>query len=114
MKAAAKTLWKRHKFMVIGFTLAMAVSIFLLVRLGFNVAYWSQHKNVEIEGWMPLGYIAHSYDVEVEVVLEAVGLDEIPRQRITLDEVARIKGVPVSELEQRLTVVLLEHEKPDQ
>ena len=36
--------------------------------------YWSQHRNQPIERWMPVTYVAHSYDVPAEVLWNALGL----------------------------------------
>lgn len=38
--------------------------------------YWRLHHREPIERWMPIGYIAHSYDVPPDVLERALGMPE--------------------------------------
>lgn len=97
-----RILWTKHRLLVLGFSAAMLIATVLLVRLTFGFVYWSNHRDVEIAGWMTLGYIANSYDVELKLVLSAVSLDAPPRKRTTLGELAKMQGVSGQALQQSI------------
>lgn len=102
MKVTLKFLWSSHRVLLIGFIAAALLSAFFLFRLAGSLIYWPQHRDVEIKGWMTLGYIAQSYEVELDTVLLGTGLAEIPRKRITLKELSELLGVPASTLEESI------------
>ena len=56
-----KRLWQTHRLLLIAFTVAAALTLFFAIRTTAFFIYWSNHQNVEIEGWMTIGYVAHSY-----------------------------------------------------
>lgn len=114
MRHTVSTLWQHHKFLLSGFVIAMLVAAFLLFRLVAGTIYWSNHRDVQIEGWMTPGYIAHSYNVKIDVVLNSVGMQEIPRNRIKLEDIAQMRGVPLDDLIEHVTIVLREREQPSQ
>lgn len=78
-------LWQRHRYLLLGFTAATLVTLVFVVRFVLSVIYWSDHQDVLIEPWMPIGYIAQSYRVEREWLSEQTGLtqgDIRPRESI--------------------------------
>ena len=59
-----------------------------------------------LAGWMTVGYVAHSYDVDRLRLAEALGLDPSQRLRLTLDEIAARSGMPLAEVEATLLAVI--------
>lgn len=72
--------------LIIGFT---GLHAFRFVR---DAVYWSYHRDEEIRGWMPVGYVAHSYRVPPHVLYQALGLPHKPPDRRPLREIARAQN----------------------
>jgi hypothetical protein len=53
--------------------LAAGMFAFRTVR---STIYWPLHRDEPIERWMPVNYVAHSYDVPPEVLWSALGLPD--------------------------------------
>ncbi len=47
----------------------------------------------EIAGWMTPGYIARTWNIPPEVLLDTLSLTEQPRKRMTISEIALDKGL---------------------
>jgi hypothetical protein len=94
-----RKLWTRHRWLLMGFLAAAALAILFAVRAVISMQDWPEHADEDIEGWMTPRYVALSWDVPPEVI---VGALSIPRdgsgRRITLDELAKDRGVPVETL----------------
>jgi len=93
-----RTLWRTNKPLVIAFAIALSLTVVFGVRTTGFLVYWSSHQNVPVAGWMPPGYVAKSYRVDIEVVREALGLDPLERDRRPIARIARDRGVPVEQL----------------
>jgi hypothetical protein len=64
LAAGLRELWQTHWVLVIGFCLAMAVTLFFAVRLVVHAVYWDRHQDMALEPWMTIGQIAQSYRIE--------------------------------------------------
>ena len=103
----------------IGFVLGLVAMVFFGGRLVYFSLYWSNpaHQNQPIEAWMTIGYVAHSYDVPRERLIEALAIDRarIGRRR-TLNEIAEDKGMAFADLKGEIDRVLValraEQQKP--
>lgn len=75
--------------------IALLAALFFAVRLGVYTLRWSdpERRDSPVAGWMTPGYVANSWRVPRDLVVEALGLDG-PR-RITLEELAAETGVPL-------------------
>ncbi|WP_417524783.1 hypothetical protein [Marinovum sp.] len=107
MTGALSLLWRDNKLLVGGFLLALAVMIFFAIRSIAFWIYWADpaHRNQEIEPWMTPRYVAHSWHVPPEVVVEA--LDLVPGGgRITMAEIAEREGVSLDEIAERLVAAI--------
>lgn len=96
-----KRLWKAAPVAIVILALALAAGGFVAVRTAAFWIYWSDpaHREQAIEGWMTPGYIAHSWQVPREVVLEALDAPVPgPNGPMTLQELAASNGVTVEEL----------------
>ncbi|HCL64663.1 MAG TPA: hypothetical protein DIC56_07435 [Rhizobium sp.] len=95
-------LWRHHRLLLMAFVVATALTLFFAARFTFFVLYWSDpaHRDQPLQGWMTIGYIAHSYDVPREALANALGL--VPPEkgkRPTLDALARDKGMTAAEFQ---------------
>ncbi len=83
-----------------GFVLALALTLFFAVRFAISVFYWSDpaHRDQALEGWMPLGFVARSWEVPTEVLSAAAGLQPDQRPRRNIDLIAQDRGMPVAAL----------------
>ncbi len=88
-------LWARHRWAVIGLGLALLAVAAFTVRLVVLAVYWSDpaHGDHRVEGWMTPGYVAHSRGLDRLALRDALGLE--PGMRVTLEEIAASRGVPV-------------------
>jgi len=98
-----KTLWKAAPVATSVLALALAVALFFAVRMVSFGIYWSDpaHRNQAIMGWMTPGYVAHSWHVPREVVIDAIGAPKKPDGPRNFDQLATDQGVPVSNLIER-------------
>ena len=93
-----KKLWSDHKLLVVGFVAALLLTAILFVRLIADVVYWPQHQDQTISGWMTVGYVAHSYDVDKDVLIEALGIETDLRRHLTLKAIADAQDMTLAEL----------------
>lgn len=101
----------------------LVVALFVLVlgatglhtaRTVRRAAYWREHQDEPIRGWMTVGYVAHSYHVPPYVLYQALDLPHDPHEphdRRPLREIAREQGRTLEEI----TLVLqdaIKHARP--
>jgi hypothetical protein len=108
MRDTLRTLWNTNRLLVIAFTIALSLTIVFGVRTTAFYVYWSTHRDLPVEGWMPAGYVARSHHVDVEVVREALGLEPGARDRRPIARIAADRGVPVEELVRDVNKALAE------
>ena len=102
-----KHLWQEHRLLLIGFSVATLVTIFFLFRFVFSVIYWSYNRDVQIEPWQPIGYVAQSYHVDREWLLRQANMPEgVKFERLTVEEAAKIDGVTYEEMRDRLMAAI--------
>ena len=97
---ALRFLWRQHRAALLIFMLALFGVVFFGARMTMMWVYWSNpaHQDQPIEGWMTPGYIAQSYGVDMDVIREALALDENSPHRMPLDEIARASGASRADL----------------
>lgn len=107
------TLLRRHPVLTLAFTLALLLTLFFAGRFVAQVIYWSNpdHQNQQVQGWMTVGYIGKSWSLPPREIDLIAGLPApVKGKPFTLDQIARDRGVPVSEViaqvEQALAVLL--------
>lgn len=107
MTGALRLLWRDNKLLVGGFVLALAVMVFFVIRSVAFWIYWADpaHRNQEIEPWMTPRYVAHSWHVPPDVVVEALDLAPGGR-RITMAEIAEREGVSLDEIAERVVAAI--------
>ncbi|MEX4008111.1 hypothetical protein [Neoaquamicrobium sediminum] len=90
--------WRRHRALGIAFVIAGALTLFFLGRTIVFYTYWATHREVPIEDWMTVGYIARSYDIDRSHLRGMLGLEADEPDRRTLARIADDRGVPVTTL----------------
>lgn len=91
-----------------GFGVALVVTLYFAFQLGQTAFHWDQARNrQDLEPWMTPRYVAHTRRVPPEVIGAALGLSpDAPPRRMTLREVAALRGVPVEELMRALDAAI--------
>lgn len=87
MTTKLKRLWHEHKLMLIGFVLVSILTLLFFMRTVIGAVYFNNNKDRPIEPWMPIGFIAKSYQVPSEVLVQAVG---IPLDKSILRQLRRV------------------------
>lgn len=95
----------RH-LLIAGFVLALVLVALFAARLTFGVIYWNANQSRPIEPWMPVGYVARSWDVPPETLAEALGLEPGALPRRSLERIASEQGLPVEVLIARLEAAI--------
>lgn len=103
-----KRLWSDHKLLVLGFLAALLLTTMLFVRLIADVVYWPQHQDAPISNWMTVGYVAHSYDVDKDALVEALHIEANLRRHLTLKAIAEGQDMSFAELRNALLKVIID------
>ncbi len=103
--------WRRHRVLTVGFVLALVLVLLFGLRLIVAAHYWSQpaHTDRPIEGWMPVGYVAMSWDVPREVLAETLGIEPGSQAHKSLATLASERGVGVEVLTAQLLAAIAAH-----
>jgi len=100
-------LWQHHRVLLLGFSLATLVTLGFLIKFTFSVVYWSNHRDATIEPWMPIGYIARSYQVDREWLYTQSGMQmKEARRPIPVKDAAREVGISYEEMRNRLMLAI--------
>ncbi len=106
MVSLVSRLWQTHRLLLIAFAAAAALTLFFAIRTAAFFVYWANHQELPIEGWMTIGYVAHSYRVPPERLQEALGFDPRDPNRHPLGRIARETDVPLAELIDRVEAAI--------
>jgi len=82
-----------------GLALALIAAGFFAFRLVMVAQHWADLRDPQIKGWMTLGVVARSWDVDRDGLALALGLEILPGQRLTLADIAERSGRPLAEIE---------------
>jgi len=94
-----KRLWHRHPVLVSAFAIALTLSVFFAGRIVFRVVYWSQHRELQVQPWMTVGYIGRSWRLDPRAIDAMAGLPSpVAGHPQTLEQIADARGVPVATL----------------
>lgn len=106
MKGSQRTLWQNHKLLILGFLAALLLTVYLFLRLVADVVYWPQHRDAEISGWMTIGYVAHSYNVDKDALTEALDIETDIRRHLTLKSIADMQETTLPDLRDRMLTTI--------
>lgn len=93
-------LWRARPWLTTAFLLACGVTLFFAGRFTVYSVYWATHREVPVEPWMTVGYVARSWGLDPRALDAAAGLPtpEVKGHPQPLREIARDRGVPVAEV----------------
>lgn len=102
--------WRRHPWLVGSFVGATGVMIFFAARMVVFAIYWSDpaHMDQAVEGWMTPGYVAHSWDIPRDDMVELFGAAGRPGAGMTLDQIAAEQGITLEELTAQIEGVIVD------
>ena len=95
-----RRLWREAPFLTAGLALALLVAGFFAFRLIAGIFFWAdpRHQDMPIAPWMSPRFVAMSWDVPREVVIEALQITPDGKGPIPLERMAAERGVPVQAL----------------
>ena len=95
-----RQLWRVRPRLTVAFLLACAVTLFFTGSFAYRSFYWATHREVPVGGWMTVGYIARSWNLDGRELDALAGLPvpEVKGHPQTLREIALDRGVPVAEI----------------
>ena len=96
----ARRLWREAPLLTAGLALALLVAGVFAVRLALGAVYWAdpRHRDMPIAPWMTPRFVALSWDVPKEVVIDALGMKQDGHGPEPLHRMATERGVPVEVL----------------
>jgi hypothetical protein len=101
-----------RRLLLAAFLAALAFTGFHVFRTVRDAIYWNQHRDEPIEGWMSVGFVAHSYHVPPHVLLMAIGLPPgPPPDKRPLATIASAQGRSLDRLEADLQYAIV-HARP--
>lgn len=102
-------LWRSHRVLFIVFLVALSLTVLFFVRTIVFTLHWADpaHQEQAIEGWMPIRYVARSWDVPPEVLVEALDLTAGERPRLTVAEIAAERNESVAEIAASLRTAIV-------
>lgn len=89
---------RRHPVLTSALVLSVALTLFFAVRFVVGAVYWAQHREEPIRGWMTVGYIGKSWDLDPRVIDAEAGFPPPQGHPFTLEEIARQRGIPVADV----------------
>ena len=106
--ARLKRSFRRAPLLTAGFVLAVVLATLFAVRTVVFMVYWSNPANHQRapEPWMTPRFVARSWHVPPETVIDALGLKTMPARNHSLARIAQESGLPVETLEKRLNDAL--------
>lgn len=97
------------------------VAAALVLALGFTglhayravsaAIYWNNNRDEPIQGWMNVGFVAHSYHVPPHILYQAIGLPHKPQDRRPLRIIAKAQNRSIDELKAILKNAIV-HARP--
>lgn len=93
-----RSIWHRHPWLALGFSLASLLALVFLGRFLWSVGYWMAHHEEPLRPWMTIGYVGRSWDVPPPLLDDLLGLERPKGKPMTLTDIARLKGIAVTDL----------------
>ena len=102
---------KRGIVLKLAFGAALVLTLAFGTRLVMQAVYWNDPRNqdLEIAGWMRLGYVARSWDVPPDVLREATGLPAAQTYGRSLQDLAERRGIALPALIETLETAIQTH-----
>jgi hypothetical protein len=101
-----------RKWLAFAFAAALAFTGFHVFHVVRDALYWNQHRDEPIEGWMSVGFVAHSYHVPPHILFMAIGLPPgPPPDKRPLATIARAQGRSIDQIRAALQYAII-HARP--
>lgn len=97
-----------HRLLRVGFFLALGLTVLFGIKTTVSALYWRNptHADQTPERWMPLGFVARSWNVPRDVLLPAIGVDPARPGRLSIEQLAEERGIPVEALIAQITAMI--------
>lgn len=100
---ALATLWRQNRLLVLSFAAALALTAFFAVRFALGWLHWQDPatRDQPIAGWMTPRYVAMSWHVPRDVMLDALGMTPGARpmgKPQSIAAIARARGMTEAQL----------------
>ncbi len=98
-------------WLMTGFVLALALTLFFGTRMILGAIYWSdpRHSDQPIAGWMTPRYVALSWRVPPDVIIRALALERPEGRLPRLEEIAMDRGTDLATLAAQIEAAILAH-----
>lgn len=103
-----------HPFATAAFVLAACFALFFMLRIALFTVHFADPANRRAvpEPWMTPRYVAHSWHLPPEDVFAALQVPGDAPRRPTLEDIARLRGVPLQQVMDELQAFLERHAQP--
>ncbi len=100
MPARLKAMWSAAPIATVLLIVSLLVAAAFGVRLTAQWVYWHDPARQEqvVEGWMTPGYVANSWHVPRDLLIEELGIERRPGRPLNLRDLAQSRGVPLDVL----------------
>lgn len=97
-----KAAFQKRPILTGGFVLAVIFTALFAIRTTVFMVYWANpdHRDREIEPWMTPRFVARSWQLPPEVMVQALAIDNMPSPNTSLAKIAEERGVPFDRLRQ--------------
>lgn len=89
---------RRHPVLVGVLALSLVLALFFGARFTLRAIYWETHREEAVAGWMTVGYVGRSWGIDPREIDRVAGLPLPVGHPLTLEEIARDRGVPVAQI----------------
>jgi hypothetical protein len=111
IRRTLKTFQWQHWLVAAAFVLALVFTGLHAFRAVNSAIYWNHNRDEPIQGWMNVGFVAHSYHVPRHILYQAIGLPYNPPDKRPLRVVAKAQNRSLDKVEAILQNAIV-HSRP--
>ncbi len=106
-----KRIWAAAPVATIILAVALGLSVFFGVRTTASWIYWNDPTHIDqpIEGWMTPRYVAMSWDVPRDVMMDALRIGKSGEGPPNLERLAEARGIPLETLIAEIEAAIAAH-----
>lgn len=100
-----KRLWHTHRAALLAFVVALGALGYFAINTISTAIYWMDpaHQEQPLAGWMTPRYVAQSYGLPREYLVQALFIPpNAPPRRVSLDTIAEENNLSLAELQARI------------
>lgn len=91
--------WAERRGLVLAVLFAGLLTLVFAIRFWVHLGDWRAHEAEPLAGWMTLGYVARTQDVDRAALEAALGLEGVQVGRMSLASIATLQGRPLADVE---------------